>query len=351
MPINFLKNLGIQYPVIQAPMAGVSTIKLATEISKAGGLGSIAIGALSVSAARKAILELKRSLDEAPFNVNVFAHRPAKANPRVEKQWIETMRPLFAQFGATPPAELLEIYTSVTVDSAMIDMVVETAPKIVSFHFGLPGAVAIQKLKAAGCMLWSSVTNLHEAQNAVHAGMDAIIAQGYEAGGHRGTFDPDAADEQLDTVTLTQMLLEKTRLPVIASGGIMDGQTIKKYLDLGAAAVQLGTAFVACPETSADDVYRAALAAAKPHSTTMTKVISGRFARCLENRFTHWGHGKPDNIIPDYPIAYDAGKALNAAGKAAGEGGYGAHWAGANAHLSRPVPARELMQMLIAEMK
>ncbi len=347
--MDLLSALGIKHPILQAPMAGVSTPALAAAVSNAGGLGALGIGAADVTAARTMIKEL-RSLTNAPFNINVFTHKPAEAKPQIEVAWLHALTPLFEAYKATPPAHLHEIYTSFTVDIAMQDMLVALAPKVVSFHFGLPQADIIQRLKQAGCLLLSTATSIDEARQAADAGIDAIVAQGYEAGGHRGVFDPSAHDDYLDTMTLVKALVRAVNVPIIAAGGIMNGADIKTYLAAGAAAVQMGTAFIACPESSADEYYRQALrSAAGAGLTTMTKAISGRPARCLNNRFTAWGLTQPDDSIPAYPIAYDAGKALNAAAKNKGEGGYGAQWAGTGASAARPMPAALLMQALIAE--
>jgi nitronate monooxygenase len=181
--------------------------------------------------------------------------------------------------------------------------------------------------------------------------MDAVVAQGYEAGGHRGVFDPDAEDSRLGTLALTRLLGGSTALSVVAAGGIMDGAGIAAVLTLGAGAAQLGTAFVGTQESLADAGYRERLFGDAAHHTVMTRVISGRPARCLANDFTRLGASLPDDsIIPDYPIAYDAGKALNAAGKAAGKTGFGAHWAGQGAPMARELPARDLMTALKIEL-
>ncbi|WP_297442599.1 nitronate monooxygenase family protein, partial [Acidocella sp.] len=193
----------------------------------------------------------------------------------------------------------------------------------------------------------ATATSLDEAQQAARAGIDALIAQGYEAGGHRGLFDEHAPDARLPTATLTRLLVTRTSLPVIAAGGIMDGAGIKAALALGAVAAQLGTAFIACPESAADAAYRAALRA-QP-ATVMTRAISGRPARCLANGFTAWGQATP---VPPaaYPLAYDAGKALNAAAKAKGETSYGAQWAGQGVAMARALPAGALMAELAREL-
>ena len=178
-----------------------------------------------------------------------------------------------------------------------------------------------------------------------------MVAQGYEAGGHRGVFDPDLPDDRLGTLALTRLFVTRLDLPVIAAGGIMDGAGIAACLTLGASAAQLGTAFIACPESSADAGFRAALLGPGALHTVMTSAISGRPARCLANRFTALGDAVDVRTIPDYPIAYDAGKALHAAAKAAGEFGYGAQWAGQGAPLSRSLPAATLVAELRSEME
>jgi nitronate monooxygenase len=205
-------------------------------------------------------------------------------------------------------------------------------------------------LREAGIIILATATNPQEARLAVHAGVHAVVAQGFEAGGHRGLFDPDGEDGQLGTMALVRILSNTLILPVIAAGGIMDGAGIAAALRLGAAAAQLGTAFVAADESAADAGYRATLLSEAAHHTVMTRAISGRLARCLANRFTALGEGIPSSEIPSYPIAYDAGKALNAAAKAAGEFGYGAQWAGQGAPLARPMAAGKLLATLAAEL-
>ncbi|WP_322012232.1 nitronate monooxygenase [Paraburkholderia sp. J12] len=347
---TLLNLLGIARPIVQAPMAGVSTPELAAAVSNAGGLGSLGVGAMNAEGARKAI-RATRALTNQPFNVNVFCHQPARADEAVERAWTGWLAPVFAQFGATPPARLGEIYTSFVVDHAMLAMLVEERPAVVSFHFGLPSAQAIAALRQAGIKLLASATNVDEARAAEAAGVDAVIAQGIEAGGHRGVFDPDAVDDRLGTFALTRLLVRALRVPVIAAGGIMDGAGIVAALALGAQAAQLGTAFVACAETSIDEGYRRALLGDAARRTTFTKAISGRIARSMANRFTALGDDPDAPRTPAYPVAYDAGKALHAAAKAQGEYGYGAQWAGQAAALARALPAAELFAQLESEMR
>ena len=342
--------LGLQVPIIQAPMAGISSPAMAAAVSNGGGLGSLGIGAMQVGQARAAIRQF-RDMSDGPLNVNVFVHRAARRDPSRERAWLERLRPEFGRRHAEPPEQLSEIYTSFLDDEAMLAMLVEERPAVVSFHFGLPHPRQVDMLHAAGIHLLASATNLQEAKAIETAGIDAVVAQGHEAGGHRSVFDPDAEDDRLGTLPLTRLLVGATGLPVIAAGGIMDGAGIAAMLALGACAAQLGTAFVGTTESLADAAYRERLFGESAHHTTMTRVISGRPARCLANEFTRWGAAVTnDRVIPDYPIAYDAGKALNSTGKAAGETGYGAHWAGQGAPLARGLSARDLMAALKIEL-
>ncbi|MGU7770434.1 NAD(P)H-dependent flavin oxidoreductase [Burkholderia sp. MR1-5-21] len=345
---TLLHKLGIRAPIIQAPMAGVSTPALAAAVSNAGGLGSLGVGATNAEGARKMIRDT-RALTDRPFNINVFCHQPATPNAAVERAWLDWLAPEFAKYGATPPGALSEIYTSFVADPAMQTMLVDERPAVVSFHFGLPSADVIAALKRAGITLFASATNVDEAQQVAAAGVDAIVAQGIEAGGHRGVFDSTATDDRLGTFALTRLLACEFALPVIAAGGIMDGAGIAAALALGAQAAQLGTAFVACAETSIDEGYRRALLGDAARRTTLTSAISGRVARSMVNRLTALGDDAHAPATPDYPIAYDAGKALHAAAKAKGEFGYAAQWAGQAARLARALPAAELFAQLERE--
>ncbi len=344
------EKLGIPLPIVQAPMAGVATPALAAAVSNAGGLGSIGVGTSTAEASR-ALIRAVRAATSLPLNVNVFCHKPAVADAEREAAWLHRLAPLFAEYRAKPPGKLSEIYRSFVEDDAMLAMLVEERPRVVSFHFGLPAQDRIKALHAAGIVLLATATNIEEGQAIAAAGIDAVVAQGYEAGGHRGVFDPDLPDERLGTLALTRLLVKELDLPVIAAGGIMDGAGIAACLTLGASAAQLGTAFVACPESSADAGFRSALLGPASRHTVMTRVISGRPARSLANRFTDLGAAVDTRAIPSYPIAYDAGKALHSAAKAAGEFGYGAQWAGQGAPLARSLPAAELVAKLVSEME
>jgi len=346
---SLVQRLGLSTPIIQAPMAGVSTPALAAAVSNAGGLGSLGLGASDAAAARQAIVQT-RALPDRPFGVNLFCHAPDPADPALQARWLEYLAPSFAEFGAQPPATLREIYTSFVADDAMLDVLLAERPAVVSFHFGLPGADRIAALREAGIYLMASATSLDEAAQVAAAGLDAVIAQGDEAGGHRGIFQPAGHDEHLGTLALTRLLAARQELPVVAAGGIMDGAGIAAVLALGAQAAQLGTAFVACPESSADARYREALLAPGAISTVQTRAISGRLARGIANRLTALGEAPDCPATPGYPYTYDAGKALHAAAKAHGSADFAAQWAGQAAALSRGLPAAELMRELQAEL-
>lgn len=347
---RFMDLIDVDWPIVQAPMAGTSTPEMAAAVSNAGALGSIAVGAATVEAASKAIQHVRLGTSR-PFNVNVFCHGKPRRDPDKERKWLKFLGPEFAVFNTAAPASLAEIYTSFCEDDAMYAVIREARPRVVSFHFGLPGPQWIAGLKETGIVLFATATSPKEAYAAVDAGVDVIVAQGYEAGGHRGVFDPDGPDDRLSTFPLVQLLCRELDVPVLAAGGIMDGKGIGAALQLGAAGVQLGTAFVATDESAADEGYRVTLFSDAARHTVMTRAISGRPARCLSNTLTGLGQSARPDAVPDYPIAYDAGKALNSAAKAAGNLSYGAHWAGQGAPLARALPAGQLVEALIEELR
>jgi nitronate monooxygenase len=334
----------IAIPVVQAPMAGVSSAAMAAAISHAGGLGSIGVGATSADGAREMIRQVRARTDRA-FNVNVFCHRPARRDEAIERAWIARLSPELMRHGATPPSELHEIYRSFRQDDAMLAMLVAERPAVVSFHFGVPASDRIEALRAAGIVLFGTATSVAEARVMAHAGCDVVVAQGWEAGGHRGVLDPDAADERLATRALTKAIATALDVPVIAAGGLMDGADVAEVIALGATCAQLGTVFVGCDESLADEGYRAALFDGS-HETVMTRAISGRPARCLVNRFTAIGAHVDPKEIPSYPVAYDLGKALHAAARAHGEHGFGAQWAGTGAARARRGSAAAIVRAI-----
>ena len=332
--------LDLRLPLIQAPMAGVSTPGLAGAASGAGALGSIAVGAMTADAADRAIAEALGACD-GPLNVNVFTHAPATRNPRREAAWLHRLEPWFSAFDAEPPAVLREIYPTLDAAPDLLDAILDHRPPVVSLHFGLPAPETLRRL------LLATATSVAEARRLDAAGIDVIVAQGWEAGGHRGVFEP-ARDEPLATFDLLGHIVAAVSRPVVAAGGLSGGADIARAAALGAAGVQLGTAFVSCPESAAGPAYRQALAD-PGRTTTMTPVISGRPARALDNRFVRELAGFADEV-PDYPVAYDAGKALAAAAAATGSHDFDVMWCGTGPVRERALPAADLVRAIADEL-
>lgn len=345
MSNRLTQQLGIEYPLIQAPMAGVSTPELAAAVSEAGALGSLGLGSSTVAQA-EALINRTRGLTTRPFNVNLFCHLPAMRNPQREAQWLARLGPEFARFDSHPPETLAEIYLSFQQQPQMVELLLDLTPAAVSFHFGVPDREVVFRLREKGIVTLASATSVEEALLVAAQGIDIVVAQGYEAGGHRGMFDPQAFDGQMSTFTLVQALKRRVDIPVIAAGGIMDGAGINSMMAIGADGVQLGTAFLLCPESAADTGYREAIKGSPDGQTILTSAISGRPARCIVNG---WREINEPHLVPAYPVAYDAGKALAAAAKARGDHQYGAHWAGQGVKLIRELPAAELIQILVNE--
>ena len=345
--MDILTQLGIQHPIFLAPMAGVSTPELAAEVSNQGGLGALGLGASSIESARQQILKTKE-LTDRPFQINFFCHDSTTLDENIATQWIYLLKEKFIEIGIEAPQTLHCIYPSFKDNDDFLNLVLETQPKAVSFHFGLPHAHQIHALKEAGIITMVSATNLAEAKAIEAAGIDIIIAQGIEAGGHRGIFS-ESFDASIRTSDLVQLLKQHCALPLVAAGGIMNGHQVKQFLNLGADCVQLGTAFVQCKTSNANETYRKALF--NQPLTQITASISGRPARGLIN---HW-HKDVDTPnrpqVPPYPYTYDLAKQLHAAASQHGDHGYGAFWAGANVAQIRELEAADLINQLVLEMK
>lgn len=348
MDNRLCRALQLNFPLIQAPMAGVSTPELAAAVSNTGALGSVSVGA-SDPAQASAMLARLRELTTAPVNVNLFCHSPPLRDAERENAWIERFKPLFARYGATPPSSLEEIYPSFHAGSPMLEVILKAAPAAVSFHFGLPEQTVIDQLKKSGIVTLACATSVDEAHQIADAGVDFVVAQGIEAGGHRGIFDPEKADAQMNTLTLVKAIKRHSDIPIIAAGGIMDGHGIAAMMRLGVAGVQMGTAFILCPESAANAAWRAALKSDAAAATELTTAISGRPARCISNAFCRFTRDVSQQVIPAYPLTYSLGKALAAAAAAQGEHGFGAQWAGQAARLAREMPAEQLVNTLKAE--
>lgn len=346
MSVELLDLLGIQYPIVQAPMAGTATVALAAAVSNAGGLGGLGLGNSSVADAQQQIQALKRATAK-PFNVNFFCHQILPENTAKNQEWLDLLAPYFSEFSVAPPTNISADYPSFIDNSAMLEMLLIERPAVVSFHFGLPSQCVIDALQAAGIILLGCATTVAEAKLIEAAGLDGIIAQGIEAGGHRGVFEPEH-DRELGLFGLLQLLVGECSLPIIAAGGIMHGQAIAQVLQVGASAAQLGTAFILCPESTASGAYRSELKSTKAYHTGITSVISGRPARGLINRMQQ--ELAPHHAdLPVYPTAYSASKALHHAASLQGCYDFAPFWAGQGAPLAREMPAGDLMAILIAE--
>ncbi|ETR93936.1 nitronate monooxygenase [Acinetobacter lactucae] len=344
--MTLLQQLEIKHPIFLAPMAGVSTPELAAEVSNQGGLGSLGLGANTAQSAREQILKTQ-TLTEKSFQVNFFCHHPEQLNSQTSTQWIEYLRPQFEKFGEQPPQNLNCIYPSFLDNDDFLNVVLETKPKAVSFHFGIPHPHQIQALKDAGIITMVSATNLVEAQAIEAAGIDIIIAQGIEAGGHRGIFNK-TFDAAIKTSDLVHLIVQHCKRPVVAAGGIMNGAQARHMLSLGATAVQLGTAFVQCPSSNASAEYRKALF--NESVTQISASLSGRPARGLLNHW-HTQIDLPDRPPqPEYPYTYDLAKQLNAIASKNKDYGFGAFWAGSNVSQIRELDAADLVNQLVVEM-
>ena len=347
LPARFVATpLGVELPIIQAPMAGVSSAEMAAAVSNAGGLGSIAVGVLDADAAAREIAKL-RMLTARPFNVNVFCHEPKRRDEAIEAAWLERLRPAFQRLGGAPPARLTEPFASFHANGPLLRTLVSARLPVVSFHFGVPARAVVSALHAAGSVLMATATRLDEARHVAEAGIDVIIAQGVEAGGHRGLFDPEAFDECLGTLALTRLLATHLDRPIVAAGGMMDGSEIAMALRHGASAVQMGTAFLATDESTASPAHRAALVDAP---TVMTRALSGRPARALANEMTRLGEAVPAASIPPFPMAYDVTRALDALARSRRNTHFGAHWAGLGSTRARAMPAAALVALLAREL-
>lgn len=353
---KFCERFALDYPIIQAPMAGVSNPLLAAEVLKAGGLPSMGCGAMSAVALDKSLGEFMTlsGMDKAPLiNINFFAHQEEAVDMAANTMWLKELAPLFEGFGAQVPTSLDVIYHSLLTEDERVTVLLDKRPQIVSFHFGLPSASVLQQLKEAGIAIFASACHVDEAKQLEVAGIDYIVAQGYEAGGHRGIFDPNR-DEQIGALELLKQIKQCCTTPVIVAGGVMTGQEIRTMLEHGAEAVQLGTAFILCPESSASEAYRAQLrAGAQTNAETLVSAeISGRPARGLRTKLSDLGAKLTQTERlkrPAYPVLYDANKQLNDAALKQGEDGYGAYWSGTGLARIREMPVQELIALLVKE--
>ena len=343
---RLLDLLGIELPIVQAPMAGATDAAMAVAVSRSGGLGSLPCALLTAERAR-AEIGVFRQRTGRPLNVNFFCHSMPDPDAAREKIWRSRFAPYRAEFGLDPslaaPAP-----NRAPFDDEMCDLVEEFAPEVVSFHFGLPGPRLLGRVKGLGCKVLSSATTVDEARWLADRGCDAVIAQGYEAGGHRGMFLTDAVDSQPGTMALVPQVVDAIDAPVVAAGGIADGRGIAAAFALGAAGVQIGTAYLTASEATISGLHRAALATARDDGTVQTNVFTGRPARGLVNRIVREiGPMSPD--APAFPTAGGATATIRAAAEAAGSSDFSPLWCGQAASLSRPGSALELTRALAAD--
>jgi nitronate monooxygenase len=336
---------GIDHPIVQAPMASATTPELAAVVSKAGGLGSFGAAGTPPAKLREVIRTIK-GLTDRPYNVNLFVPdwEPLTVDPQAVKRMQARLAPLHEELDAGPVPEPGAMFGPF---DEQLDVMLEEGVPIVSFHFGAPAA-AVQRAHDAGSLVLSSATTVLEAKALVDAGVDAVIAQGAEAGGHRGTFIGDWNHAMIGTMALVPQIVDAVDVPVIAAGGIMDGRGISAALVLGAGAVQLGTAFLGCPESGVADTYRDAVQAATEEQPQVTMAFSGKPARGLRNRYMEYIEQQPDSLLP-FPAQYSIFSGVRAAAAQRGDAQFLALWAGQGVGHASAVPASELFDRLVTE--
>ncbi len=335
--------IGTELPIIQAPMAGANGSALAMAVSEAGGLGSLPCAMLDGAKVRAEIGVIRQRTSK-PINVNFFCHTPPKPDPARDAAWTARLRPFYVELGLDPDAPVAAP-SRAPFDGAMCEIVEELKPEVVSFHFGLPAPDLMRRVKAAGCVVLSSATTVAEARWLDDNGCDAIIAQGVEAGGHRGFFLTQDITAQPGTFALVPQVVDAVSVPVIAAGGIGDGRGIAAAFALGAAGVQMGTAYLFTPESLITDLHRARLRGAGDELTVLTNVISGGPARGFMTRFMR-ETGPMSETVPAFPTAGGPLGPLKAKAEAAGSSDFSTQWAGQAAALGREVGAAELTRTL-----
>jgi nitronate monooxygenase len=341
----------IEHPVVLAPMAGFSTPKLAASVCSAGGLGSIGCAMMPPELAAKTIREL-RALTDKPINVNFSCHIPAKADADRERAWTDRLLPFYRELGVDDQEPRHPRLDMAPFGDAMCTVVERTRPEVVSFHFGLPDPALLGRVKAAGCRVMSSATTVAEALWLEAHGVDAVIAQGYEAGGHRGMFlapnSHEAIASQPGALALIPQVVDAVRVPVVAAGGIADGRGIVAAFALGAAGVQLGTAYLLCPEAATPLLHRDALRQAPADATLLTNVFTGRPARVLANRLV-LEVGPVSDRPPDFPLPLGALAPLRAKAEQQDSSDFTPLWSGQAARLGREMSAAALTRKLAHE--
>ena len=340
---RLLDLLKTEFPIVLAPMAGVMDAELVIAAAQGGALGSLPCAMLPAEKAREQVNVIRQRVS-APVNMNFFCHKADDADPAREAQWKQRLAPYYEELGLDPAAPF-NAANRAPFDAAMCDVIEELKPEVVSFHFGLPQPALLRRIKAAGCLVMSSATIVKEAIWLEENGADVIIAQGTEAGGHRGMFLTRNIAEQPGTFALVPQVVDAVKIPVIAAGGIADGRGIAAAFALGACGVQIGSAYLRCPESRVIAPARVALAQAWDDSTVITNVMTGRPARGVANRvMREAGPISPD--APAFPHAATALAPLKAAAEKLGRVDFTNLWAGQAIRLGREMPAAELTRAL-----
>src|ERR1700723_341181 len=333
-------------PIVQAPMASAQGPELAIAVCRAGGLGSLPAAMLTPDRLREQIAKI-RNATSAPFNVNFFCHAEPAPDPQVEARWRKRLAPYYAE-ASIDPSTVPAGPVRAPFDARLCAVVEEMRPAVVSFHFGLPPAELLSRVKAAGALVLSSATTVAEARWLEENGADAIVAQGREAGGHRGMFLSDDIEAQPGLISLLPQVRDAVRVPVVAAGGISDGRGIAAAFALGADAVQIGTGYLRTPEATISPMHRAALASARDDATRLTNVFTGSPARALVNRFVA-EVGPMCADAPQFPLAAGAAAPLRAAAEKLGSGDFSPLWAGEAAAPPREGGAEAMTLRLWAE--
>ena len=339
--------LGLDLPIIQAPMAGVQGSALAVAVSNAGGLGSLPCAMLGPDVLRQELAAIRAQTDQ-PFNVNFFCHTPPEPDANREAAWRATLAPAYAEFGIDA-ASIPAGPGRRPFDAESAEILAEFEPPVVSFHFGLPSAELLARVRGWGAKVLSSATTVEEARWLEAHGVDAVIAQGLEAGGHRGHFLSDDLTRQMGTFALLPQVVAAVKLPVIAAGGIADATGVAAAMALGAAGVQVGTSYLLCPEATTSAVHRAALTSDAAHHTALTNLFTGRPARGIVNRFMRT-FGPLNDAAPRFPLATAAVAPLRAEAERRGSGDFSPLWAGQHTGGCRPVPASQLTRELASKL-
>jgi len=335
---------GTELPIIQAPMAGVQGSAMAIGVCNGGGVGSLPCAMLTADGIAKEIAAIRAHV-QGPFNVNFFCHTQPQPDAERERRWRTLLSPYYAELGLAPPGTAGPGRTPF--DAAAAAVLEQLKPPIISFHFGLPAELLLQRVRATGAKILASATTVEEALWLQSKGVDAIIAQGVEAGGHRGMFLSDDVTTQVGTFALVPQLVHAVSVPVIAAGGIADASGVRAALALGAVAAQVGTAYLLCPEATTSAVHRAALSGDAARHTALTNLFTGRPARGIVNRVMRdLGPMRAD--LPPFPLASSAILPLRAAAEAKGSGDFSPLWAGQNAAGCHALSAGALTRQLAA---